>query len=120
MPASPSPVVVEPRFRIQFGPHVSLGPGKAALLEQIHQTGSITDAAKAMGMSYMRAWKLVKSMDVGLAEPLVRKTRGGRARGGAELTPTGLAFVRIYRQMEAATHRSTRALQGRLQALASR
>lgn len=53
-----------------------------------------------MGMSYMRAWSLVKSLDRGFAEPLVRKARGGSERGGARLTPTGRRVLNVYRELE--------------------
>jgi molybdate transport system regulatory protein len=76
------------------------GPGKAELLEHIAKTGSITQAAKAMGMSYMRAWSLVKSLERGFAEPLVLKLRGGHTRGGAELSQTGREVLRLYRELE--------------------
>jgi molybdate transport system regulatory protein len=72
-------------------------------LEHIERTGSISEAAKAMGMSYMRAWMLVKSLDHGFAEPLVTKSRGGSTRGGATLTKTGRRVLSLYRKMEAAS-----------------
>jgi len=52
---------LRPRFRVQRGLDVALGPGKVDLLELIGRTGSIAEAAKRMEMSYMRAWKLVKT-----------------------------------------------------------
>jgi len=89
---------------VYHGPTFAFGPGKAALLEHIRDTGSISEAAKAMGMSYMKAWKLVKSMDRGFTEPLVRKTRGGSTRGGAVVSPVGLRVLALYREMELASH----------------
>ena len=94
---------VEPRIRFNYGRKLSFGPGKADLLERIGRTGSISEAAKAMNMSYMRAWTLVKSMDQGFVEPLVRKTRGGNDRGGATLSKTGRQVLALYREMEAVT-----------------
>ncbi|MGH8017794.1 MAG: winged helix-turn-helix domain-containing protein [Opitutaceae bacterium] len=107
-------VLVEPRFRIRYGRRLAFGPGKAGLLEHIERTGSITEAAKAMGMSYMRAWTLVKSMDQGQPEPLVRTARGGRARGGAGLTKTGREVLRLYREMETRATEATREVRSRL------
>lgn len=100
MPSRSTPLRLEPRFRFSSGRLPEFGPGKAELLEHIERTGSIADAARAMGMSYMRAWTLVKAMDRGFAEPLVRKERGGHRRGGAELTPTGREVLRVYRELE--------------------
>ncbi len=98
-PSSPT-FSIEPRIRINYGRGVGFGPGKAELLAHIDLTGSISEAAKAMEMSYMRAWTLVKSMERGFCEPLVLKVRGGNARGGAMLSETGRAVLALYKEME--------------------
>ena len=49
---------LEPRIRILLGSSIAIGPGKAALLEAIGETGSIAAAGRRMGMSYRRAWVL--------------------------------------------------------------
>ena len=77
-----------------------LGPGKADLLEQIRDTGSIAAAGRAMSMSYKRAWMLVEEMNAHFAQPLVARTRGGSAGGGAELTETGSRVLSLYRRIE--------------------
>jgi molybdate transport system regulatory protein len=102
-------VVLEPRFRLTCGRHSTFGPGKAALLAQIEQHGSIAQAARAMDMSYMRAWTLVKSMNGSFAAPLVELIRGGRQRGGATLTPAGRRVLQLYREIEVRSLRATRA-----------
>jgi molybdate transport system regulatory protein len=93
-------LVIEPRFRITCGRQFAFGPGKATLMEHIEKTGSIAEAAKAMNMSYMRAWKLVKNLNSGGALPLVETARGGRQRGGAKLTKTGGLVLQLYREIE--------------------
>ena len=103
MPGKPNALSIDPRLRINYGRRLAFGPGKAELLEHIERTGSIREAARAMGMSYMRAWTLVKSLDRGFAEPLVNKSRGGSTRGGATLTKTGRRVLGLYREMEAAS-----------------
>jgi molybdate transport system regulatory protein len=103
VPSKPVFLSIDPRLRINYGRRFAFGPGKAELLEHIDRTGSISEAAKAMGMSYMRAWTLVKSLDRGCAEPLVNKSRGGSARGGATLSPTGRRVLGLYREMETAS-----------------
>ena len=108
MPAKASPLTIVPSIRLYHGRIFAFGPGKAELLEQIGRTGSISEAAKAMEMSYMKAWKLVQSMDRGFAEPLVRKTRGGQNRGGATVSPTGLKVLALYREMESASQAAIR------------
>lgn len=97
---SPSKYSLRPRIRVNRGDVVIIGPGKADLLEAIEKTGSIRSASDAMGMSYMRAWSLIRTMNASFREPLVEKTRGGATRGGATLTPTGSKVLRIYRAME--------------------
>jgi len=111
---------IEPRFRLTLGRTLAFGPGKADLLEQIAATGTITDAAKELGMSYMRAWSLVKSMDRGFGEPLVRKVRGGNARGGAELSSTGRDVLRLYRDLEARASAAIQPVQQELTTLVAR
>ncbi len=93
---------LRPRIRVFRGHDVVLGPGKADLLEAIRKLGSIQDAARSLGMSYMRAWKLVQTMNRGFREPVVTTVRGGAAHGGAVLTETGEAALSLYRKMEAA------------------
>ena len=108
MPAKASSLTIVPSIRLYHGRTFAFGPGKAELLEHIARTGSISEAAKAMEMSYMKAWKLVKGMEHGFTEPLVRKTRGGSARGGATVSPTGLQVLALYREMESASQAVTR------------
>ncbi|MCJ8140474.1 winged helix-turn-helix domain-containing protein [Falsirhodobacter halotolerans] len=83
--------------RLQF-PTLRFGPGKADLLTAIRDHGSISAAGRAMGMSYRRAWALVEEMNTAFAAPLVSASRGGAGRGGAELTPDGVAVLDAYRR----------------------
>lgn len=103
MPAKTAALSIEPKIRINYGRKFAFGPGKAELLEHIERTGSISEAAKAMEMSYMKAWTLVKSLDKSFSEPLVLKTRGGSAQGGAKLSGTGQRVLALYREMEKAS-----------------
>ncbi len=66
-----------------------LGKGRATLLRQIEETGSIAEAARQMEMSYRRAWGMVKAMNEAAANPLVEKSTGGKKGGGARLTAEG-------------------------------
>src|SRR5580692_8924421 len=91
---------VQPRFRIYCGDEIALGPGRVDLLEMVRETGSIAEAAEEMGMSYMRAWTLIKSTQRCFKQPLVTVTRGGAKHGGATLTPAAVRVVELYRQME--------------------
>ena len=85
------------------GAALAIGPGKIALLEAIAQTGSISSAARTLGMSYRRAWVLVDETNRCLARPAVRASSGGPRGGGAALTATGNELVRRYRTLERRT-----------------
>ncbi len=95
-------VTIQPRIRVWVGDDVAVGPGKAELLKLVQMTGSITAAAKHMGMSYMRAWTLIQTMNRCFKQPLLLATRGGQRGGGTELTETGLKVLECYQEMEKA------------------
>lgn len=78
----------------------AFGPGKAELLEHIATEGSISKAAKAMDMSYSRAWQLVDSMNTHFRKPLVEPKTGGKKGGGAALTRAGQEVLALYRKLE--------------------
>ena len=80
---------LEPRIRILLGSSIAIGPGKAALLDAISETGSIAAAGRRMGMSYRRAWLLAKTMNACFQEPLIEAAKGGTGGGGARLTAMG-------------------------------
>jgi molybdate transport system regulatory protein len=103
--AAPEPVAT-PRIRVLCGNEIALGPGKVALLEAIAAGGCLAAAARQLGMSYMRAWKLVQTMNACFREPLVATHRGGRAFGGATLTATGRRVLALYRGMEDASRKA--------------
>lgn len=91
---------MRPRLRVVCGENIALGPGKVDLLALVGETGSIREAAERMGMSYMRAWTLIKTMNACFRRPLVEAVRGGSRHGGATLTETGREALRIYHRME--------------------
>ena len=78
----------------------AIGPGKAALIEHIAKSGSISSAARAMGMSYRRAWQLVEALNESFAEPVVVTAIGGTRGGGAKVTAFGMELVTRFRAME--------------------
>lgn len=90
-----------PRLRILLGSAIAIGPGKADLLEAIDRCGSISAAARALGMSYRRAWLLTDTMNRCFREDLITAAPGGRRGGGAALTPLGREVLARYRDMEA-------------------
>lgn len=104
-------------LKIALNDEVLLGPGKADLLALIVETGSISAAAKAMSMSYRRAWLLVDELNRSFKSPLVSTAKGGRGGGGnATLTPLGVAVMKRYGTIMAKTEK---AIAGDLKALAA-
>jgi molybdate transport system regulatory protein len=78
-----------------------LGRGRVELLGLIARHRSISAAARAMNMSYRRAWSLVRDMNEAAGEPLVAVTTGGPGGGGATLTPSGKNAVAVYHRIAA-------------------
>ena|SRR5262245_13144755 len=91
---------LRPRLRVLDGDAIVLGPGKADLLEAIAARGELRAAARRLGMSYMRAWTLLREMNRAFGRPLVQTARGGSAHGTARLTPLGRKVLALYREME--------------------
>jgi molybdate transport system regulatory protein len=91
---------IKPRLRILLGADIAIGPGKADLLDAVARTGSISAAAREMGMSYRRAWLLVDTMNHAFRAPLVEAAKGGAGGGGARVTTFGLEALARYRAME--------------------
>jgi molybdate transport system regulatory protein len=87
-------------IRLDFSGTCSLGPGKIGLLEGIERTGSLSAAARALGMSYRRAWLLLHSTNEGFSEPVVELSVGGKDGGGTRLTDFGRRLVADYRRFE--------------------
>ena len=89
------------KIRIDFDGERYIGHGRIQLLELIGEHGSIAKAAKAMDMSYKRAWYLMDEFSALFADPIIERQHGGRGGGAAKLTPFGADLVRQYREMEA-------------------
>jgi molybdate transport system regulatory protein len=88
------------RVRIDFDSGPSIGPGKVALLERIGVCGSLSQAARELGLSYRRAWNLLDDLNHAFAEPVVATATGGARGGGAQLTPFGHDLILRYRKVE--------------------
>lgn len=89
-------------IRLDFSGNCSLGPGKIGLLEGIERTGSLSAAARTLGMSYRRAWLLLHSTNEGFSEPVVELSVGGKDGGGTRLTDFGRRLVADFRRFEEA------------------
>ena len=89
-----------PMIRLILGNTVSLGPGKIELINAIEKTGSISGAAKMMGMSYRRAWNLVDSINQDFSAEIIITSSGGKGGGGALVSKVGLDIIERYQKIE--------------------
>jgi molybdate transport system regulatory protein len=94
--------VLKIKLQIMRGDEIAMGPGKADLLDAIAAHGSISAGARAIGMSYRRAWLLVDTMNRCWQAPLVETAPGGKARSGAQVTALGREVLAQYRALQAA------------------
>lgn len=90
---------IQCRVRVTRGDDIAIGPGKMDVLAAIRDAGSISGAARRMGMSYRRAWLLVETMNSCFEQPLVETATGGKSGGGARLTPDGERVLSRYTSM---------------------
>lgn len=87
---------VKSKIWIEVNDKVLLGEGRVNLLMAIKEIGSLSKAAKAIGMSYKKAWKLVDMMNERADQPLVKLSVGGKGGGGAILTDYGRSMVKVF------------------------
>jgi len=92
--------VTKGKIWLEIGGVKVLGPGRVELLERIHASGSIRQAALQMEMSYRQAWDLIKQINVHFAEPLVTSHRGGKGGGNAMVSPQGLDLVKQFHELK--------------------
>lgn len=88
-------------LRILCDGEKTFGPGMAQLLEGIERLGSLRRSAAEMGMSYNKAWNIVRNSEQKLGRTLIERKIGGVRGGGAVLTPDGQQLLRRYRAFEA-------------------
>jgi molybdate transport system regulatory protein len=99
---------LEPHFRVwieEAGEPV-FGDGLFQLLLGVDRLGSITQAARALGMSYRQAWGHVRKVEQRLGVKLLERQVGGEAGGGARLTPAGREWLERYRRFQAEVSRA--------------
>ena len=108
---------IEAKPRVIAKGERAFGPGKADLLEHIERTGSISAAARALDMSYSRAWGLVEAMNTAFKHPLVESAIGGKRGGGAAVTATGKKVLALYRKLQAAVEAQSEAYAAPFKAL---
>jgi molybdate transport system regulatory protein len=101
MPGDAYSELIRARFWLVSGDSVGyIGIGRIKLLENIQRFGSINQAAKEMGMSYKKAWKLIEDMNQLADTPLVISEKGGKSGGGTQVTALGLRYIAYFRGLE--------------------
>lgn len=87
---------IKSRIWIETDGHILLGEGRVNLLKAIEQTGSLTKAAKSLGMSYKKAWALIDAINTRATKPAIVTNVGGKGGGGAKITPYGKSLVKVF------------------------
>lgn len=88
------------RMRVDLAPGCSVGPGKISLLEAIEREGSLSVAARSIGLSYRRAWNLLADLNRSFAQVVVTTAVGGTRGGGARVTDFGRSLIAAFRALE--------------------
>ncbi len=84
---------------LEFGGERFFGPGRGELLQLIDELGSLSQAAKRMGMSYKKAWEMVTALNTQTAQPLVILQTGGKKGGGATITDEAKQLINYHNQL---------------------
>jgi len=91
---------IKSRIWIENEQGIFLGEGRIKLLKAIEKQGSLSKAAKSMGMSYKKAWNLVDAINKSATQPMVTKATGGYGGGGTKLTQFGLEKITQFEAMK--------------------
>lgn len=90
---------IKSRIWIECNDQVVLGEGRVRLLKSIETEGSLSKAAKALGISYKKAWQLLDSVNKSSEKPIIVTSIGGKGGGGAELTAYGKSLVTAFEEI---------------------
>ncbi|MHA1959756.1 MAG: winged helix-turn-helix domain-containing protein [Candidatus Thorarchaeota archaeon] len=86
---------------LEFEDEYIFGPGAYSILKSIQEAGTITDGAKALGMSYRYAWGVVRGIEKKLGERLLETRKGGAiGGGGAIVTDLGVKLMDLYSKVQ--------------------
>ena len=91
---------IKSRFWIATEEGTFLGDGKVRLLEAIVEYGSISAAARELGISYRKAWKMIDVMNSQSKYPLVERQSGGKSGGGTQVTPHGIKAIDSFKSLK--------------------
>ncbi len=87
---------IKSRIWIEADGNILLGEGRVSLLKAIDETGSLSKAAKSLGMSYKKAWSLIDAVNSRAEKPVITTSIGGKSGGGTELTSYGKSLVAAF------------------------
>jgi len=87
---------IKSRIWIEADKNVLLGEGRVRLLKAVHETGSLSKAAKSLEMSYKKAWTLIDAVNKSANKPVVITSIGGQGGGGAKVTEYGLKLIQVF------------------------
>jgi molybdate transport system regulatory protein len=87
---------IKSRIWIEADGNILLGEGRVSLLKAIEDTGSLTQAAKSLSMSYKKAWSLIDAVNSRAEKPVTTSSIGGKGGGGARLTDYGKTLVNTF------------------------
>ena len=90
---------VRSKIWVEISGRPALGPGRRKLLRAVDEQGSISGAARFIGMTYRKAWGQIQAMEEEFGAPLVTKQTGGKDGGGARLTPEARDLIARYDQL---------------------
>ena len=105
------PVAIQALVTLKTDSLPAVGRDRIRLLETVAREGSISAGARAIGITYKAAWDGLDAMANLFGKPLLAARTGGKAGGGAELTPFGQRLIEAFRRMEAEMARALRAIE---------
>lgn len=77
-----------------------MGEGGVEILKHVQKQGSLSKAARDLGMSYRYVWGYVKNMEKILGGRVLETFKGGRTGGGAKLTELGASILVEYERLD--------------------
>ncbi|MFN2363657.1 MAG: winged helix-turn-helix domain-containing protein [Halarsenatibacteraceae bacterium] len=88
-----------------------VGPGLYRLLTEVKKSGSLSQAAREMNMSYRTAWGKIKKIEERVGTEVIEKKVGGKDGGGSELTSKGYQLMEMYNQLKASLENALKDLE---------
>ena len=93
-------ITINGHIWFQTASGLRIGEGRAKLLEEIENSGSISEAARKLEIPYRRAWGMIKDMNTNAKESLVIKEVGGKDGGRSILTQEGKKIVALFKNVD--------------------